>query len=250
MEIAYRGTNYHGWQIQENAHTVQAAINQALTTILRHPIETIGSGRTDTGVHATQQFLHLDTPLTLTNQQHLHRLNALLPADIVIRDIFPVADMAHARFDANLRSYEYRICLYKNPFLENQCYYFYKPLHTSVMNEAANKLLFYTDFQSFSRVKTDVNHFNCQVTEAIWKQENDLLVFHISANRFLRGMVRAIVGTLIEVGLGRISVDEFEEIILSKDRRRAGMAVAPEGLFLTSVQYPFVLQNVPPRSDS
>jgi tRNA pseudouridine38-40 synthase len=237
IELAYKGTHYHGWQIQANAHTVQAAFNRALSTLLKEQTDTIGSGRTDTGVHALQQFVHLDTHKPLHNHPHVYQLNALLPDDIVVKQILPVAGTAHARFDALSRRYEYRISLQKNPFLKDMSYLFTKPLDVTAMNEAALLLLQYEDFTSFSRVKTDVNHFLCKIYEACWKNSGDLLIFYIRANRFLRGMVRAIVGTLLEVGLHKLTIHGFEQVIIGKDRRLAGRTVPPDGLFLTQVQY-------------
>lgn len=237
IELAYRGTKYHGWQIQANAYAVQAAFNQAVSTLLKSNVETIGSSRTDTGVHALQQFVHLDTDKLLKSHPHVYQLNALLPPDIVIKNIFPVTDNAHSRFDAVSRNYEYRISTKKNPFLTDLCYLYTKPLDMAAMNEASKLLLTHQDFTSFSRVKTDVNHFLCTIYEAYWKISGDLIIFHIRANRFLRGMVRAIVGTLMEVGLHRLTINEFEQIIINKDRKLAGRAVPPQGLFLTHVKY-------------
>jgi tRNA pseudouridine38-40 synthase len=244
IELAYRGTHYHGWQIQANARSVQETFNQVLGTLLKEEITTIGSGRTDTGVHALQQFVHLDTEKTLLPHPHIYQLNALLPPDIVVRHIYQVSAKAHARFDAVARSYEYRISTCKNPFLADMCYLYTKPLDTVRMNEAAAILLQYTDFESFSLVKTDVNHFNCQIYKAHWEVSGEMLVFHIQANRFLRGMVRAIVGTLMDIGLGKLSVEGFENIIQSKDRKKAGRAVPPQGLFLTRVQYKDAIENL------
>jgi tRNA pseudouridine38-40 synthase len=238
IQLAYRGTRYHGWQVQHNAPSVQAELNRALETLLRHPAETVGSGRTDTGVHAEEQFVHLDTEVALSNASHLHRLNILLPPDIAIRNIFPVPEWAHARFDAHTRSYQYRISSRKDPFGEKLSYFFHRSPDADEMNRAASLLLRHTDFQSFSKVHTDVNHFHCEVKEARWRSEGELLVFDVTANRFLRGMVRTLVGTLLEVGEGRLSVAGFEEIILNRDRKKAGRAVPPEGLFLTRILYP------------
>lgn len=237
IELAYRGTAYHGWQVQPNAPSVQAEVNRALHTLLRYPVETVGSGRTDTGVHAEQQFVHLDTDVPLVNA-HVYPLNALLPKDIVVKGIFPVADAAHARFDAISRSYQYRILYHKNPFREGLFYLYYRSVSVSLLHEAAAVLPSYSDFQSFSKVHTEVDHFRCTLHEARWEESEHGLVFHVTANRFLRGMVRALVGTLLSVGEGKLSVTQFEEVIRSKDRKRAGRAVPPEGLFLTKVDYP------------
>jgi tRNA pseudouridine38-40 synthase len=239
IELAYRGTRYHGWQVQPNAPSVQGELNRALQTILRHPVETVGSGRTDAGVHATRQFVHLDTPVPLHPDRHRYPLNALLPPDISVQRIFPVADSTHARFDALSRSYEYRISRRKDPFLHGLSYFYHRLPDPVRMNEAAARLPLHNDFQSFSKVQTDVNHFRCTLRQAYWVENGDLLTFHVTANRFLRGMVRALVGTLLEVGEGKLSADGFEDVIRSRDRNRAGRSVPPEGLFLTDVAYPF-----------
>ncbi len=239
IRLAYRGTHYHGWQVQPNAPSVQGELNRALETILRHPIETVGSGRTDAGVHAACQFVHLDTSVALHNDRHLYPLNSLLPSDMAVHNILPVNDSAHARYNALARSYEYRMIFRKDPFRHGLSYLYHRTPDVPLMNEAAALLPAHTDFESFSKVQTDVNHFRCTIKEAFWRQEGDQLVFHVTANRFLRGMVRALVGTLLEVGEGKLSVAGFEDVILSKDRRRAGRAVPPEGLFLTDVAYPF-----------
>ncbi|MDJ1479011.1 tRNA pseudouridine(38-40) synthase TruA [Cytophagaceae bacterium DM2B3-1] len=243
LEVAYNGTNYHGWQVQANANTVQAELNKALSILLKEPVETLGSGRTDAGVHATQQLVHIDSKADLLKGSIVHSLNALLPADISVIDIYQVEPTAHARFDAFSRSYEYRISHQKNPFLPKMCYRYRGTPDIAQMNEAAQLLLHYTDFECFSKVKTDVNNFRCTITKAFWIYENDCLVFHISANRFLRGMVRAIVGTLLEVGEGKMNIDDFEKVIQGQDRQKAGRAVPPEGLFLTRVEYPFELKK-------
>ena len=241
IELSYKGTHYHGWQIQENAESVQAVLNRVLETLLRQPVETLGSGRTDTGVHATQQFAHFDLPDPVPDLLQLtYKLNALLPPDIAIKRVFPVADAVHARFDARSRSYEYRITTQKSPFLKDLAYFFPHPLALDKMNEAAAILIGTQDFASFSKVHTDVNNFICTVTEARWEAQGSLLVFHISANRFLRGMVRAIVGTLLEVGQAKLQVPDFEEIIKQKNRQAARRNAPPEGLFLTQIRYPFL----------
>lgn len=241
LDIAYQGTAYHGWQIQANAHTVQAEIQETLSTALQESIEIMGSGRTDTGVHAEQQIAHFDTQQNLTTYKHLHQFNAMLPPDIAIKHIFKVEAEAHARFDAVSREYIYRIYHLKNPFRQNLAYFTTQNFDLSLMNAAASLLPSYTDFQCFSKVKTDVEHFNCLIYEAYWQEQEYELMFYIRANRFLRGMVRAIVGTLLEIGQGKINLDDFKNVIESKDRRQAGWAVPPQGLFLTKVTYPFKL---------
>jgi tRNA pseudouridine38-40 synthase len=238
LDITYLGTNYHGWQIQANAHSVQAEIQAKLSLLLGNSIEVVGSGRTDTGVHAKQQIAHFNTSQSLDIQDFIYKMNKILPIDISIQNMYVVADTAHARFDAVRRSYEYYLSPHKNPFLINLAYFDGRDFDFDLMNEAAQILLQHTDFQCFSRVKTEVNNFNCTINQAHWYFKNEVWVFEISANRFLRGMVRAIVGTLLEVGLRKLQVADFEAIILSQDRRRAGRAVPPEGLYLTKVEYP------------
>lgn len=237
LEIAYNGTNYHGWQIQDNANTVQQELNTALKKLFRKKIETTGSGRTDTGVHAEQQFVHFDLDEKLT-KDHLFKLNQILPWDINIKRIIRVKQYSSARFDATLRTYEYRISQVKNPFLQDFSYYLRKELDLKKMNKAALMLLKHDDFESFSKVHTSVDHFLCEVNHAEWIKKNDLVIFKIEANRFLRGMVRALVGTMLEVGFGKISLKEFQNIIVNKNRRLAGRSVPPEGLFLTKIKYP------------
>ena len=248
LEIAYNGADYHGWQIQKNALSVQQIINDALSTVLREKIEVTGSGRTDTGVHAEQQFVHIDTGQDLQNDKHLLPINAILPKDISVKRICRVVPDAHARFSAIDRSYQYRISRNKNPFLVRKSYFYHKALDFDAMNEAAALLLTENmpegmDFASFSRVKTGVYHFQCEVSQSEWKKYHtaefwEMWVFHITANRFLRGMVRTIVGTLLEVGKNRMSISEFQDIVYSRNRRKAGPAVEPNGLFLTKVKYP------------
>ncbi|SHM82049.1 tRNA pseudouridine(38-40) synthase TruA [Polaribacter sp. KT 15] len=237
IELAYNGKNYHGWQIQPDVVSVQEKINHAISTVLQLQIEVVGAGRTDTGVHASQMFAHFDLEKEIKGDI-VHKLNSILPNDITIYRVFLVEDEHHARFNAESRSYEYKIWLGRNPFLLDFSWQIHsQQLNVSKMNKAASLLLEYEDFQTFSKVKTDVYTFNCNVTEAVWKQEGDLLVFHISANRFLRNMVRAIVGTLVDVGLGKITVDNFREIIESKNRGNAGLSVPAKGLFLTKIKY-------------
>ncbi|MDX1629360.1 MAG: tRNA pseudouridine(38-40) synthase TruA [Fulvivirga sp.] len=238
FEIAYDGSNYHGWQRQENAITVQEVVEEALTTICQETISVTGSGRTDTGVHCRQQFFHADIDKKIKPQKLMFRLNSYLPADIAIYAIKKIKPEAHARFDATQRAYEYYITTLKSPFKTGYTYYFSKPLDIKTMNEAAALLEGEKDFQAFSKVKTEVNNFICNITQAEWRQEGELITFHISANRFLRGMVRAIVGTLLEVGQHKLSVKEFKQVMDSKDRRKAGAAAPAAGLFLTAVEYP------------
>jgi len=239
IEFSYKGTNYSGWQRQNNAISVQQLLDAALTLILRENIETVGSSRTDTGVHAEQQYAHFDVDKELNNtEQLIYRLNSRLPFDIAVHRIFLVAESAHSRFDATHRRYEYRIIYRKNPFLSEQSHVFHKPLDIGKMNEAAVLLLRYKNFESFSKIHTQVNNFLCDITIAEWVEKDGILTFNIKANRFLRGMVRALVGTLLEVGTGKRSIEDFEKIILAQDRSRAGAQAPAQGLFLVEVGYP------------
>ena len=237
IELSYNGKNYHGWQIQPDVISVQEKLNDAISTIFQEKIQVVGAGRTDTGVHASQMFAHFDIEKVLKGDV-IFKLNSILPNDISVSKVFLVAAEKHVRFDAISRSYEYKICLDRNPFLLDFSWQIHsqKP-NIFLMNEAAKLLLEYTDFQTFSKVKTDVYTFNCDVTEAFWVANGNELTFHISANRFLRNMVRAIVGTLVDVGLGKISKEEFRSIIESKNRGNAGLSVPAKGLFLTKIKY-------------
>jgi tRNA pseudouridine38-40 synthase len=237
IELSYHGKNYHGWQIQPDAISVQQKVNTALSIMLQKEINVVGAGRTDTGVHASQMFAHFDLEKQVVDNA-VFKLNSILPKDIVVYQVFLVEDEKHARFNALSRSYEYKISLGRNPFLVD----FSWQIHTQrfdigAMNEAAKLLLEYKDFESFSKVKTDVYTFICDITEAVWTQKENELIFHISANRFLRNMVRAIVGTLLEVGSGKISIEDFRQIIESKNRSKAGLSVPAKGLFLTAIKY-------------
>ena len=238
IELSYFGTRFHGWQIQQNAESVQGILNHSLTLILGEKIETTGSGRTDTGVHALAQVAHFDFRGSLNTQDLVFKLNSLLPKDIAISSIRPVIDTAHARFDATGRSYIYKITRQKNPFEINRAYYFRPDVDVAIMNEAAFMLKTYSDFECFSKVKTDVNNFNCGVTKAEWLSEGAELSFVISADRFLRGMVRAIVGTLLELGQGRKNLEDLKMILESRDRKKAGRSVPAHGLYLSEVSYP------------
>jgi tRNA pseudouridine38-40 synthase len=238
FEISYNGTNYAGWQSQLNATGVQAVVEEALSKLLRTEIKIVGSGRTDTGVHCEQQFFHCDIEKEFDAQNLVLRMNSFLPSGISIYSIRKVKREASARYNATERTYQYRITRKKNPFLEGLAWHYFKTADIKTMNKAASLLLGEHDFESFSKVKTDVNHFVCEIKMAVWEENNDTLEFTITANRFLRGMVRAIVGTLLDVGSGKITVNEFQSIIKSKDRKKAGANVPPYGLYLTKVKYP------------
>jgi len=235
--LSYHGGNYHGYQIQKNAVTVQEVLQVALGKLLRCPMETTASGRTDTGVHALQQVVHFDYDGELPND-FVYRLNGLLPQAIVANSLKKVRSDAHARFSAIKRSYAYHIKQVKSPFGTDTSYSYFQSLDLEEMQAACRIVRKTENFRSFSRVKTDVTSFECKVYEACWEQKNDMLVFYVTANRFLRGMVRALVGTLLEIGSGKMSLQEFQKVIKSGDRRQAGRAVPPQGLFLTRVTYP------------
>lgn len=237
LDLAYKGTNFHGWQIQPNAITVQGEINKALFTVLRENIETVGSGRTDAGVHASYQVLHFDYDSEI-KVDLAHSLNSLLPKEIVVYDFYQVDDGFHARFDPVSRAYIYRILNKKNPFLINQ-YLFKQSLpNIDLMNEACLVFLKHINYKCFSKTHTDVKTFDCTISEAYWKRTDNGLEFYIKANRFLRGMVRAIVGTLLQIGYEKEPISYLEKVILSEDRTKAGQAVPAEGLFLCEVNYP------------
>ncbi len=239
LELSYEGSAYKGWQRQPNANSVQETIEEGLATLLRQEVSIVGAGRTDAGVHAKQLFAHLDLDMKFSEAKALaHRLNAYLPNSIAINSIVEVLPTAHARFDASQRSYEYVLTPHKNPFLVNNAYYHSGVLCFKSMNEAAERLKKFTDFQCFSKSNTDVKTFDCSLTNAVWEQGQEYWVFKISANRFLRNMVRAIVGTLLEVGKGNYLPEYIDKIVESKDRSQAGFSVPAHGLFLTEVRYP------------
>lgn len=238
FEIAYHGANYNGWQSQKNAIGVQAIVEDSLAKLLREPINVVGSGRTDTGVHCEQQYFHVDIEHAFEVDPLLIKLNSFLPKDISVYAIRLVKPTASARYDAVERTYRYEITRKKNPFLEGLAWHYFKVADVDAMNKAAALLLGEHDFECFSKVKTDVNHFLCDIKKAAWKQEGDKLEFTITANRFLRGMVRAVVGTLLDVGAGKSSIRDFQQIVQSRDRRKAGANVPAHGLYLTRVKYP------------
>lgn len=248
LELSYKGTHFHGWQVQPNAVTVQEVLEKALTTVLRGDIATTGCGRTDTGVHATHFFAHFDVsgkqPDALATDGSrlaaLNSLNALLPRDIAILAILPVHDSAHARFDALSRSYRYFVHFRKDPFRTETSWLLAKMPDIQAMNEAASALLSYTDFSAFSKSHTQVSTNTCTVLSADWQTVNDGLVFHITANRFLRNMVRAIVGTLLDIGYGKRPPEAIHDVIHNRDRSGAGASVPAAGLHLTEIRYPYL----------
>jgi tRNA pseudouridine38-40 synthase len=277
IELSYLGTNYHGWQRQKNASSVQELLEEALSKVLNQKIEVTGSSRTDTGVHALQQFAHFSLGIEghsqknreeLDEEDHLrqkdipilnvkkvtHQLNCLLPRDIAIKNLYQVQAGAHSRFDAISRTYQYWIIGEKNPFLINRALYLNIPLDIEILNKACVILQNNTNFKSFTKTKTQVNNYNCKIEYARWYHSEvirdglypdkyqtllpQVLVFEIKSNRFLRSMVRNIVGTMIEVGSNKISLEQFEQIISSRDVRLSGKCISPDGLYLTEVGYP------------
>ena len=238
IRFSYFGKPYHGWQRQPNAITVQQVLDEALSTLLKHHVETLGAGRTDTGVHAREMYAHFDCDIDFDADTLVFRLNALLPKAIAVRRIFQVADDAHARFDAIARTYEYWVTQQKNPFLTDAVHYVAHPLDVTGMNDAAKLLLKHDEFECFSKSNTDVKTYRCNISEAYWEEQRGLLVFTITADRFLRNMVRAIVGTLLEIGRGKWTHETLQTILADKDRSKAGPSVPAKGLYLTSVRYP------------
>lgn len=242
LEIAFDGSAYHGWQVQPNAISVQEIVDESLKKIFRNDtIKTVGCGRTDTGVHASSFYLHFDLPEELTDEEkERYRLNNVLPFDIACKRILRVLPGAHARFDAIERSYEYRLHFQKDPFLLNHSTYIGYELDIAAMNKATMELLHVEDFAAFCKSGSDQHTTLCDVREASWLKQGGQAHFTIRADRFLRNMVRAIVGTLIDVGRSKISGDEFVEIIRSKDRSKAGTSAPAQGLYLTEVKYPYL----------
>lgn len=239
IEFSYNGKNYFGYQIQPKDISVQEELEKALSTILREPIKTTGAGRTDTGVHAKKIFAHFDTTQDLS-QQLVHQLNSFLPNDIAVYKIFRVNDDFHARFDATFRTYEYYISLEKNPFTQDSAWqHWRRPLDINKMNEACRILFDYEDFTSFAKLHTDNKTNLCSIYKAEWVQNGSELKFTVSANRFLRNMVRAIVGTMVDIGAGKIQPEDLRNIIENKNRNSAGTSAPAHGLFLVDVGYDF-----------
>ncbi len=238
VEFSYFGEHYHGWQKQPNAITVQEVLEDAFNKILRAQISLMGAGRTDTGVHAKQMYAHFDFVEIDNTDQLIYKLNSLLPKDIAVQSIFKVIDDSHARFHATARTYEYWLVQNKNPFYTNHAHYIKHSLNVEKMNEAASVIMSFNDYECFSKVHTDVHTFLCDITYAKWEVKNNVLIFTITADRFLRNMVRAIVGTLLDVGLGKIDIETVKAIVKSKDRAKAGVSVPAKGLYLTQVLYP------------
>jgi tRNA pseudouridine38-40 synthase len=237
LELSYKGTAYSGFQSQENANTIQAEVEKAFTILQREQVVMTGSSRTDAGVHALENYFHFDFEQPV-NPHFVYKMNAILPGDIVVKDLRQVANEAHCRFDALSRSYHYYIYRQKDPFLKDRAFFFPYKLNTGRMQEAAGILKEYEDFTSFSKRNTQVKTFRCQVAESGWDFSDKQLVYKVKANRFLRGMVRALVATMLKVGREKISLEEFRAIIEAKDCTKASFAVPPQCLFLVNVEYP------------
>ncbi len=238
IELSYNGRAYHGWQNQPNAISVQEVLEKALSTILKAKISIMGAGRTDAGVHASQMFAHFDFDGEFQSKDLVYKLNSLLPKDIAVTSIFEVKPEMHARFYATSRTYNYKISTSKNVFDYDYAYLVHLPLNLEAMNEACKILFQYKDFQCFSKSNTDVKTYNCDIMEAFWEQKEHQLIFTIKADRFLRNMVRAIVGTMVNIGLGKLSPEDLHHIITSKNRSEAGFSVPAQGLYLEEIVYP------------
>ena len=239
--LSFDGSRYHGWQVQPNGNSIQAEMQRALATLLRQEVEVVGAGRTDAGVHAAKMVAHFDSDKQVDPYQLTYKLNRLLPHDIAVSQVREVDESMHARFSATSRTYHYFLHTYKDPFVERySCQLGYR-LDFDLMNEAGRILTTYSDFGAFCKSHTDVKTTICHVTEALWEEiAPHKYRFTITANRFLRNMVRAVVGTLVDVGRGRLSLDQFQSIIESKSRTKAGESMPAKALFLVDVTYPDV----------
>lgn len=243
IEFSYFGKAYHGWQRQPNAISVQQVLEEVFSTLTGDEKSLVAAGRTDTGVHAKQMFAHFESARIADTGDLVFRLNSFLPDDISVNRIFEVPSDAHARFDATERTYEYWLVQHKNPFYSDTAHYINRPLDIPKMNEAAKTIVGHTDFECFSKSQTEVKTFLCDVKKAEWQEADNRLVFKISADRFLRNMVRAVVGTLLEVGLGKWTIEDVKTILESKDRSRAGASVPAKGLYLVAIKYPQKIIN-------
>jgi tRNA pseudouridine38-40 synthase len=237
LEVAYKGSNYSGFQIQDNAGSIQEEVEKALATFFRQRVGLTGSSRTDAGVHALQNFFHFDLDVDIDGK-NVYNINAILPGDIAVKRIVPVGPGAHCRFDAIGREYRYYIYQEKDPFLADRAYFFPYALDMEKLEAAASLILGYTDFTAFAKRNTQAKTFLCSIQESGWSRENECLVYKVMANRFLRGMVRGLVGTMLQVGRGRLSIARFEEILQSRDNRLADFSAPGHGLFLYQVNFP------------
>ncbi len=243
LELCYDGASFGGFQIQNNVDTIQGAVQAALKTLYREDIELTGASRTDAGVHALQNFFHFDTDTAITQKQ-VYNLNAILPNTIVIKAIYEVPPTTHCRFDATSRSYIYKLHTQKDPFLEGRSWYYPFPIDFNLLNQATQTLLNFTHYESFSKKNTSVNTFECSVSKALWQVEGTNLYFHIDSNRFLRGMIRGLVGTLLQVGRGQITVEEWMDIVASNNEQRLDFSTPAYGLYLSDIQYPDFLKKI------
>ena len=237
LEVAYKGTNYSGFQIQNNGNTIQAEVEKALAVLVRQKLALTGSSRTDAGVHALQNYFHLDTDILIT-EKNRYNINSILPADITLKAIYQTDQNSHCRFDAVSREYRYFIYLEKNPFLTQTAYYYPFRLDFKLLQQAAEIVEAHTDFTSFSKRNTQVKTFDCNISQSIWSQENDCIIYNVTANRFLRGMVRGLVATMLKVSRGVNTLDELKLILESKNAQNADFSAPPQGLFLMKVNYP------------
>lgn len=244
IETGYMGTRYAGFQVQHNAVTIQGTIDKALSVLLRNPVKTTGSSRTDAGVHAAQNFLHFDHDGQLM-PHFCYKLNAILSPDIVVSGVRPVGAEAHARFDALSRSYRYRVYTAKDPFLRDRGYFFPYPVDEGVLEQTAGIIRAHSDFSSFSKRNTQVKTFQCQIQQAAWRREPGQLIFEIRANRFLRGMVRGLVATMLKTARGRMTLDEFTWLLGAKSNTGTDFSAPPQGLILMEVRYPEGLMGDP-----
>jgi tRNA pseudouridine38-40 synthase len=243
LELCYDGATFGGFQIQNNVDTIQGAVQAALKTLYREDIELTGASRTDAGVHALQNFFHFDTDTAITQKQ-VYNLNAILPNTIVIKAIYEVPTTAHCRFDATTRSYIYKLHTQKDPFLEGRSWYYPFPIDFNLLNQATQTLLNFTHYESFSKKNTSVNTFECSVSKALWQVEGANMYFYIDSNRFLRGMIRGLVGTLLQVGRGQITVEEWMDIVASNNEQRVDFSTPAYGLYLSAIQYPDFLKKI------
>jgi tRNA pseudouridine38-40 synthase len=237
IEVAYKGTRYSGFQIQENADTIQSEIEKAFKTLHRAPVALTGSSRTDAGVHALQNFFHFDFDEDI-NKQFVYKMNAILPGDIVVKELYLMPDAAHSRFDATSREYEYRIYKDKNPFLRGVALYYPYTLNMELMNAAAAIVQEQTNFFAFSKTNTQVKNFNCSIIKSQWIDNGDVLIYNIEGNRFLRGMVRLLTATILKVGRGNLTLKDFEALFTTEGAK-CGHSISSDGLFLKRVNYPF-----------
>ncbi|MGX1025237.1 tRNA pseudouridine(38-40) synthase TruA [Flavobacterium sp. CS20] len=246
IQCSFWGKAYKGWQKQPEKPSIQASLDQAISTALQENIEVMGAGRTDTGVHAKKFIAHFDTTSDLKNTYPnlIYKLNTILPHDIAVQDIFEVSLHQHARFDAVSRTYQYRISTQKNPFEKDSAYYIKNSLDVKLMHKCVQQLTSFHNFKSFSKVKTAVKNFNCNIISTNILVDGDVITIELTANRFLRNMVRAISGTLVDVGLGKNTFEDFINIIKSEDRRNAGKSVPAKGLYLTEIVYPYPLNSI------